>query len=791
MSADDVSKVENRAEALVVDLLQRLGYRAVTAAEVETERADTGNVALVHRIHAALRRLNPGLSDDQVRAAARAVTHTDVTSLIDANRDVYTALTMGVTPKDDCADENARHPVRYFDFDQPHHNDFAVARELWIEGGRVRLDLVLFVNGVPLVVIECRGAAKGDLWRAAIQQLSRYQESGEQARRLFSTVQVVVVASIWNAVYGTVGTSERSFSEWRDPFPRTMAEIEQELGRKASAQDVLLYGLLAPANLLDVFRNFTLFDAGSASNGPRKLLAHYYQFRAVNTALARIAGSKTPAGRGGIIWHSQGSGKGLTMLWLALKLKRDPRYQNPTIVVVTDRLTQEEQLASTFRRCGAPNVVSADSAAHLRELLGAPTGGMVTTTIQKFGSLAEEMRTGGEGAVSIMTLSTSSDLFVLIEEAHRTQDGSLAAKMRAALPNACFIGFTATPLSRQDRSTLHVFGPYIDVYSLQESIRDGTTVPIFFERRLPKLRTVQPPEDRTAEADLGVEGAGEIKGTLAAALERIEAISTDLLEHYRSVIQPGGFKALIVAVNRRAAIAYKETLDRRHGPESAVLISGTASDPDATAKHVMHERQRARTIERFLDPQDPLSILVVCEVLLTGFDAPVLQVLYLDAPLREHALLQAVARVNRAAENKVYGLVVDYWGISSKLREALAIFSTGDVKDAMTPKSEELQRLQGRHAAALRFFLRVPDKGDLDACVAVLASEGARAEFNAAFHRFAQSLEVMLPDPKSLSYADDLRWIVRIRETAGARYEDEALQILDVGAKVKRLIGQP
>lgn len=792
MSSDDVSKGENLAEVLSFALLQRLGYRAVTPAEVE--RSDNSELVLVHSIDAALRRLNPWLSDEQLSKATRAVTDIDVASLIDANRNLSTTLTMGATFEGDLDDEGRRRRVRYFDFDHPHDNDLAVAKDFLIEDGprRLRLDFVIFVNGIPLAIIECKGAPRGDLWKAAaIQQLGRYQESGERARRLFSTVQVVVATCGWDAVYGTVGTPERLFAEWKDPFPRTISEVEQEIGRKASAQDVLIYGLLAPANLLDVFHNFTLFDTGSLSHGPRKVLPRYHQFRAVNAALARVAGAKALAERGGIIWHAQGSGKRLTMLWLALKLKRDARYHNPTIVVVTDRVDQDDQVAAVFRY-GSADVVSADSSAHLRGLLGRPTGRVVTTTIQKFGNLADELPTEGEGVPGGLTITKSSSLFVLVEEAHRTQYGSLAARMRAALPNACFIAFTATPLSRQERSTVDVFGPYIDTYTFQQSIRDGATVPIFFERRLPKLRVMQAPEahikEDASDAELDVEEAYWSRETLAGALERIEAIGTDLVEHYRNFIQPGGFKALIVAVNRRAAIAYKETLDRLHAPESAVLISGRAKDPDSIAKHVMREPERARTIERFLDPRDPLSLLVVCDMLLTGFDAPILQVLYLDSPFREHKLLQAVARVNRLAEGKFYGLVVDYWGVSSKLGEALAIFSPGDVKGIMMPKSDELPRLQGRHAAALRFFLRVPDKDDLDSCVAVLAPEGARAEFDAAFRRFAQSLEVMLPDPRSLPHVDDLRRIAKIREAAGAQFGDEALQSLDLGAKVKLLI---
>jgi type I restriction enzyme R subunit len=276
--------------------------------------------------------------------------------------------------------------------------------------------------------------------------------------------------------------------------------------------------------------------------------------------------------------------------------------------------------------------------------------------------------------------------------------------------------------------------------------------------------------------------------TLAGAPKRIETIALDIIDHYTKFIGPNGFKAQVVGCTREIAVLYKEALDRLNGPQSAVIISGSNKDAEHLVRHHTNEEQRKELINRFLKKDDPLKILVVCDMLLTGFDAPVEQVMYLDSPLKEHTLLQAIARVNRTADGKTFGLIVDYWGVSEALTEALAIFAPSDVKAAMTPKIDELPRLQARHANVLRFFIRVKDKDDLDACVAVLEPEDVRAQFDEAFKKFGQSLDMMLPDPKALPYVGDARWLGKIRQVAAAKYRDDKIDISDCGAKVRKLI---
>ncbi len=322
-------------------------------------------------------------------------------------------------------------------------------------------------------------------------------------------------------------------------------------------------------------------------------------------------------------------------------------------------------------------------------------------------------------------------------------------------------------------------------------------MPIFYEGRIAELRIVGSTldalfnrvfADRSDEEREAIKKKYGSEQTVAGAPKRVETIVLDLLDHYTQFIGPNGFKAQIVGCTRELAVLYKETLDRLNGPQSAVIISGSNKDTKQLEAHHKTEEQRKDLIKRFLKKDDPLKILIVCDMLLTGFDAPIEQVMYLDAPLREHTLLQAIARVNRTADGKTFGLIVDYWGVSEALTEALAIFAPSDVKGAMKPKSDELPRLHARHANVLRFFLKVKDKDDLNACVAVLEAEDVRAHFDDAFKKFGQSLDMLLPDPTALPFVSDAKWIGKVRQVAAAKYRDDKIDISDCGEKVRKLI---
>ena len=791
------------AEDPAVELLESLGYTYLPPDDLEPERASLKETILAGRLSAALKRLNPWLSEANVAKAVKTVTQVPATSLAEANEKVYTSLTYGIALEQDRGGGRKSHTVRFLDFERPERNEWVVTRQYRVLGSKKQVipDVVAFVNGLPLAVIECKSPTIGDTWKAeAVKQLRRYQEADPRwkdqgAPKLFEAAQVLVGTCGERAVYGTVGTPERFFLEWKEPYPLSVEQLGERLGRAPTPQDVLLYGLLDPRNLLDVVRSFVVFEVDGGRT-VRKL-TRYRQFIAVNEAMRRIRTARKPSERGGIVWHTQGSGKSLTMLWLALKLRRDEAQQQPTVVIVTDRTKLDRQIAGVFQACGFPNPERADSVRDLRRILEHPTGRTMMTTIQKFQEV-----TGAGGAAQRAsvhpTLSEAANIFVMVDEAHRTQYRSLAANMRQALPNACFLGFTGTPIDKKDRSTLQTFGPYIDTYTIEQAVRDKATVPIFYESRLPELQIIGQTidkvfdhvfADRTEDERAAIRQRFATEQAIAGAPRRIEAVCLDLIEHFTQFIAPNRFKAQVVAASRHAAVTFKETLDRLNGPESALIMSAGHNDEARLARWHLRKDEQDQAIERFKDRDDRLSVLVVCDMLLTGFDAPVEQVMYLDAPLKEHTLLQAVARVNRPlGDEKTYGLVVDYWGVSTELQDALAVFSTTDVQGALTPNVDELPRLESRHAAAMKFFQTVADKNDLDACVRVLEPEDVRAAFDLAFRRFSQSMDMLLPDQRALAYNADVRWLGKIRGTARARYRDDRLDLSGCGEKVRKLI---
>ncbi|MEZ4330895.1 MAG: type I restriction endonuclease subunit R [Myxococcota bacterium] len=800
-----------QSEAPVVALLEQRGYDYAAPETLESERETLRDVVLGGRLESAIKKLNPWISDDNLHKSVRAVTDVAAASLIEANEKLYTALTYGIALEQDLGEGRKNQQVRFFDFDDPARNEFFVTRQYKVKGAKkhIILDVVCFVNGIPLAVIECKSPSLGDGWKAeAIDQLDRYQEAREKykelgAPRLFQSVQLNIATCGQDAVYGTVATPARFYLRWKKPYPMTIAEVGQLVGKDdPSPQDVTIAGLLSPANLLDIVRNFIVFERDVTTGRTIKKVPRYQQFGAVNKALRRASKGKAvgkPAEeRGGVVWHTQGSGKSLTMLWLALKLRRDPIHENPTLVLVTDRRDLDRQITGVFQNCGFPNPERAESVKDLRRLLSGAGGKTVLTTVQKFQGVGG-ISAGGKRIKKVRhpVLSEASNIFVLTDEAHRTQYGSLGANMRAALPNAVFFGFTGTPIDRKDRSTLSTFGPYIDQYTIEQAVKDEATVPIFYESRMVDLHIIGQSldklfdrvfSDRSDDERAAIKRKYATEQAIAEAPRRIEAICLDLIDHFRKYIEPGGFKAQVVTPSRKAAVAYKAKLDDLNGPMSAVVMSGSNKDDAGLVAHHTSAEDRKQLVDRFLDPADPLKILIVCDMLLTGFDAPIEQVMYLDSPLKEHTLLQAIARVNRTADHKDYGLIIDYWGVSEALQEALAIFSPSDIKGAMEPKTDELPRLQARHAVAMRFFAAVKDKGDLEQCVAVLEPEDVRSEFQTAFRAFSQSMDMLYPDPAALDYAADLGWLGKIRQAAKARYHDETLDISDCGEKVRKLI---
>ncbi len=819
----------NLAENPARELLERLGWTYVPREELAAERDDERDVLLKGRLTAALMRLNEWMTEDQAQRVIFNLQHLDETGLA-RNQAIHEYLALGMPLTVDHGGRQETPTVRFFDFDHPEPgvglNEYVVTTQFRVRRGSergarraseddervVKPDLVLFVNGIPLVVMEAKSPTLLEVWKTqAVKQLRRYQEAGPEwhgagAPELFDTNLLCVAHCGADAAFGSVGAPENAYAGWKSIEPFTEREFEGHLGTPPEGQARLLAGLLNPPVLLDILRDFVVFE--HERGRLVKKLPRYQQYRAVRHGIKRILEGRTPEERGGVVWHTQGSGKSLTMLWLATKLRRSPALRNPTIVVVTDRTQLDQQITKTFQQAAVDEPERAKSTRRLRELLSTNNGRTVMTTIQKF----EDVLNAPAGPLG--HLNDADNAVVMVDEAHRTQYGRLAAKMRAAMPRATFVGFTGTPIDKDfKRTTLGVFGELIDSYTIPQSVEDGATVPIYYEARLPELH-VEGPEtlDRLFEALFGEEPEetrAEIrrryanKERIAEAAKRIEAIALDIAEHFRKKVQPNGFKAQVVVPSRAAAMRYARHLNDFGLPAYPVI---TTTHNDGPEFDLARELNQDKIVEDFIDPDGEPQVLVVVDKLITGFDAPVEQVLYLDRSIREHTLLQAIARVNRrfshtkngAPTEKQYGLVVDYHGVSRELESALAIFDSGDLEQALTELEDPGPVIQAAADRAEAHF-RGLDLDDPWACVhhfdADATTEGnykadAYERFDRDYGDFSALMDRYLPDPAALAYLDRLRQLTVIRSYARAQFLRERADIdwTAIGAKVKQLL---
>lgn len=833
----------NEAELPARDLLVQLGYSYVPRDVLDAERDGCRAVLLEGPLREALKRLNPWMNDDHVARIIFNLRNVPATGIA-RNQAIHEYLTYGMPIEVDDASGRRPRTVQFFDFDLPDarrgRNEYIVTTQMRLrlpqerEGGpedderQVIPDLVLFVNGIPLVVIEAKAASLiGEVWKArAVRQLRRYQEA-RGAPELFDYNLACVAISGAAAAFGSFAAPEKAYAPWR-LTPEQAAAARARFGIEPKGQAELIIGMLDPAVLLDIMRDFIVFEPETGRLV--KKLPRYQQYRAVTQAMERLLTETDADKRGGFIWHTQGSGKSLTMLWLARKLRREPLLDNPTIVIVTDRTQLDRQISDTFRRCGFPAperatrsrpsdrqaMVRSDRASSrmdLQTLLRTGVGRTVMSTIQKF----EESLETPSGGLDV--LNPASNLVVIVDEAHRTQYGRLAAKMRKALPNAAFIGFTGTPIDKGLRNTMGEFGPLIDQYDIRQSVADNATVPIYYEARLPELQIIGaesvdrlfdrvfrdfPPEQRDR-----IHRRFATADQIAESDERIREIASDIAEHYEKRFQQNGFKAQVVATSRLAAVRYAKWLGDFHQLGAFPVITTTADDdPEITAR--LEKLPTHAEIEtRFKDPTDQtVQMLVVVDMLLTGFDAPVEQVMYLDRNLREHSLLQAIARVNRPCtiektdgteSEKTFGLVVDYWGVSRNLEEALAAFDEKDAKDSLQPEPDDPSVTIESYAIRAEGHFVGRDLDDVWQCAALFdpddATEGAYKrdlwdKFIVDYRLVAQKIDEFLPDPRALPYLDRLARLTRIREYVKAQMVrvDDEIDWADVSSKVKDLL---
>lgn len=730
---------ESVVEDAALGWLESLGYSVlrgpdIAAGEPAAERSDPNyhDVVLEGRLRQALVRLNPDLPAEALKDAYRKLTRTDAPSLLERNRAVHRMLVDGVTVEYRRKDGSiAGAQARVIDFDKPDNNDWLAVNQFTVAEGQHtrRPDVVLFVNGLPLAVIELKNPAdeNATIW-SAWQQFQTYQT---QIPSLFATNAALVVSDGTEARIGALGAGKEWFKPWRTITGR------EDAPSKFTELQVVLEGVFEKRRFLDLLRYFIVFEDDGSGKIIKKM-AGYHQFHAVNVAVEetlraaqrdsmedgtgtylakRQSGGEKGDRRVGVVWHTQGSGKSLTMAFYAGRVILHPAMQNPTIVVITDRNDLDEQLFGTFSRCRELLRYEPEQAvdrADLRAKLKRGSGGVIFTTIQKF--FPEEK--GDRHPV----LSDRRNIVVMADEAHRSQydfiDG-YARHMRDALPHASFIGFTGTPIEKTDANTRAVFGDYISIYDIQRAVTDGATVPILYESRLAKLGLqekelpkIDPEFDEVTEGE-EVERKEKLKSkwaqleAIVGSDKRLALVAKDIVDHFERRLEAMEGKAMIVAMSRRICVElYKEIVRLRpqwHAEADdkgavKVIMTGSATDPLEWQPHIRSKKRREDMAKRFRKADDPFKLVIVRDMWLTGFDAPSLSTMYIDKPMRGHGLMQAIARVNRVFKDKPGGLVVDYLGLAHELKQALATYTeSGGTGRTAVPQEEAVAEMLKRY----------------------------------------------------------------------------------------------
>ncbi|ACN15052.1 HsdR2 [Desulforapulum autotrophicum HRM2] len=809
-----------QSELPAIQLFQKLGYTYLDGSTNE-ERSSIREVILESRLKGAIKRLNPWLNENNVNNAFKEITSVVATSLMEANETIHKLLScQEYTPKQIVDGKETYKGVSFIDFENIDNNEFLVVNQMKFRGLEKNSipDIVVFINGMPLAVIECKSPKALGAETEAIGDLQHYQI---QSEKLFKYNQVCVGIYKHGGRYGAIGAREEHYQVFK---VKDTTALQAILGHEPTPQDILLYSIFKKEYFLDLIRNFVIYQVSEGSK--IKILPRYQQIRATNKTIKRLQDEN----KGGVVWHTQGSGKSITMLYLATKLRREESgFKNPTIIIMTDRTDLDDQISNTFRRCGFPNPIQATSVRHLKQLLQDDYGKTITTTIHKFQETDEDGNIIKVSNEEIEVVSEKENLFVMVDEAHRSQYGFLAGFMRQALKNAKFIAFTGTPIDTEQKSTLGKFygGGYLDIYNIKQSVEDGATLPILYEDGIPELYVEKELlekqfeyyfEKETDEKKAKLKQEATSLKKYMSGKQRIKRIAEHIIDHYKNKIYPDGYKGMVVCYNRPSAIAYKKAFDKlkaagKHGFSSRVVMSfAPKKDPDEYFKLATPDTEVKQAIEDFKLPfgDDTQlnkagkkqfnndALMIVSDMLLTGYDVPVAMVMYLDKPLKAHNLLQAIARVNRTRGAKAAGLIVDYCGIANHLVDAMKIFS-GDLEpaDVMVNISAEITRLRLRHNCLVAFFQdmgidRKKNRQDyIDRAVHHLEPIDIRDTFKDLLKRFNKSLNIILPDEAALEYKDDFTLYNQIRLEASNAYMDKTLQISkDESKKLQSLIDE-
>jgi type I restriction enzyme R subunit len=717
---------EAEVEGLVLGQLRNLGYAVAPDADIgpdgkAPERESYADVLLARRLGAAIDKLNPAIPSVVRRDAIRKIRASEKAALVEENRRLHKMIVEGVDVEYYGEDGTIRDDkVRLIDFEDLSANDWLATGQFTVIEGRAnrRADVVVFVNGLPLGVIELKApGGESATLEAAHNQLQTYKA---QVPSLFRTNALLVTSDGITARVGSLTADRERFMPWRTTDGDAIA------AKGHPELSVLLAGIFDRRRLLDLLRDFTVF--GETDSGLVKIIAGYHQFRAVRHAVKRTVEASAPQGNHkiGVIWHTQGSGKSLLMAFYAGQLVRCPELENPTIVVITDRNDLDNQLFRTFSMCRdliRQTPVQADSRDDLRAVLSRASGGVIFTTIQKFSPAT--------GETIYPMLSDRRNIVVIADEAHRSQYGfrakleqktgemayGFAKYLRDALPRASFIGFTGTPIEKDDVSTPAVFGEYIDIYDISRAVEDGATVPIYYESRLARIEL---PEAEKPKIDAEIDELTEDEASteqerikrkwatveaLVGSEKRLAMVAADLVRHFEDRVAALDGKAMVVCMSRRICVAlYQHIVGLRpdwHKDDDKVgkikiVMTGSATDPQAWQPHIGPKGRADLLAKRAKDARDPLQIVIVRDMWLTGFDAPSMHTMYVDKPMKGHGLMQAIARVNRVFRDKPAGLVVDYIGIAQNLKNALGQYSGADQRQAGIDEGEAIAMLLER-----------------------------------------------------------------------------------------------
>ena len=837
---------ESTLEYAALEWLDGLGWKVVHGPDIapdvtRSERADYGQVVMEQRLRDALHRLNPTLPGDALDDAFRKLTRPAGSSLETRNRAFHRMLVDGVTVEYRIAGGTLRGAqVSVLDFENAANNDWLAVNQFTVverEHER-RPDIVLFVNGLPLGLIELKNPAdeKATVW-TAWNQIQTYKS---ELSNLFSFNAALIASDGVEALIGTLTAGREWFKPWRTISGKTLA------GPHLPQLQVMFEGMCERDRFLTLVRDFIVFEDDGSGKLAKKM-AGYHQFHAVEVAVGetlraaalqqeaqrvaepvgRYENGRQPGGdpgdrRIGVVWHTQGSGKSLTMAFYAGRIVREPAMENPTVVVLTDRNDLDDQLFGTFSRSRdllRQPPTQARSRADLRTKLAVEQGGVVFSTIQKF--FPEEK--GDRHPV----LSRRRNIVVVADEAHRSQydfiDG-YARHMRDALPNASFIGFTGTPIELQDANTRAVFGDYISIYDIERSVQDRATVPIYYESRLAKLALdaaerpkIDPDFEEVTEGE-EVERKEKLKTkwaqleAVAGAGPRLSLISQDIVSHFDRRLEALDGKAMIVCMSRRICIdLYRELTrlraDWHHEDDNEgrikVVMTGSASDPSDWQPHIRNKARREMLAKRFRDPGDPLQVVLVRDMWLTGFDAPSLHTMYVDKPMRGHGLMQAIARVNRVFRDKPGGLVVDYLGLAHELKRALATYTeSGGTGKTTVDQAEAVAVMLEKYEVCCDLFHGFDYSGWIDGTPServsllpgaqehILAQENGKERCLRAVRDLSQAFALAVPHEEAIRIRDDVAFFQAVRSVLAKRASGEARPEEELDYAIRQIVSR-